>query len=980
MTKPLVRDPTPLPAPVSPVAWLERLLEASSPAAVAAVVVDMVEVAPTCRSATVLWWLPGTRMPETRPTRPLRAAELALVNRALDTDTPQVELSLALLACRLCHPASAVLLVELDGPAVAQFAPDRHLPLPLLQLAGRQLQRTLELSDLQRSHDQLERSQTLQRALLSISDLSGSDRDMPEMLRGIHAIVCTLMYAENFFIVRHDPARGAMRFLYYADTRDDDGPGDTELPAMRWHGTLTWHVLTRGQPLMGTPQELDAQLDGSYRMVGPSSLDWLGVPMMRDGEAHGALVVQTYAEGIRYSAEDRALLQYVGSHILTALERKQGKDDLEQRVRERTLELADLNRGLQQEVAERQRAERLQAALFQIAQLATADIDQHTFYRQVHAIVGGLISARNFFIGLVDEARGALSFPYAVDITGEAYTDRPLGGGLSEYVLTRGPLVVDRATMDAMIRRGDIDAHSTGTPSICWLGVPLRDGQRAIGLVAVQSYTDQVTYGEAEQELLGFVASQIATSLQRRRVSDALQHAYAQLEQRVHERTRALRKEIAERERAQQQLRHQVMHDPLTGLPNRDHLRERIEHALAAARSEPARRCALLYIDVDRFKVINDSLGHLAGDQVLKEVARRLQSCVREPDVVARLSGDEFAILLSEVEDATSACRVAERVLAALGQPLPVSGRELQPSASLGIALGERHYAHADELLRDADIALYRAKELGRKRYEMFDDALASNLVDELGMENELRHALQHDEFQPYLQPICRLDSGERVGYEALLRWHHPERGLLTPGAFVKVAQDCGQIEAIDWQLFERACVALVKLPDREGFLTFNVSALHLRHADFDQRLLAMVARTGLAPSRVIVEVTEGSLLDDPDQVRATLERLRQAGVGAALDDFGTGYSSLNYLHSLPLRLLKIDQSFVHAMDGGNTNSSTVVEAILALAHALEIQVIAEGIETPAQRELLRGMGCEMGQGYLLGRPHPPTHWDDGRR
>jgi EAL domain-containing protein (putative c-di-GMP-specific phosphodiesterase class I) len=213
------------------------------------------------------------------------------------------------------------------------------------------------------------------------------------------------------------------------------------------------------------------------------------------------------------------------------------------------------------------------------------------------------------------------------------------------------------------------------------------------------------------------------------------------------------------------------------------------------------------------------------------------------------------------------------------------------------------------------------------------------------------------------------------VGYEALLRWHHPERGVLLPGAFLKVAEDCGQIELIDWQLFERACVALTRLPGHGNFLTFNVSALHLRHADFDQRLLAMIASTGLAPSRVIVEVTEGSLLDDPERVRGTLERLRQAGVGAALDDFGTGYSSLNYLHSLPLRMLKIDQTFVQALDAGSTNSSTVVEAILALAHALEIHVIAEGIETPRQRALLQGMACELGQGFLLGRPHPLAHW-----
>jgi diguanylate cyclase (GGDEF)-like protein len=973
-----MKPPTHDEMPSTPVAslptWLERLLEAPGPSAVAAVLMEMVLAAPGVEGASVLWWLPDREQPEYRSSTPLEPLLPDAASCALDQDGPFCPTP-GILALRLCRPARAVLLLRLceaDGDPAETVA---RLPMPLLRLAGRQLGRALELVGLQRSHAQLERSERLQRALLSISDLSGSEHEMPELLRGIHAIVSTLMYAENFFIVRCDAARDALRFLYYADTRDAEGQPDGDIPLERLHGSLTWHLLTGGRPLMGTTDEIDRQLGGTLRLMGPPCEHWLGVPMLCDGEVCGALVVQTYEPGGRYTAEDQALLQFVGNHILTALQRRQGREDLERRVRERTAELAALNQGLQQEVAERQRAERLQSALFRIARLATDEIDRRAFYREVHAIVGGLIEASNFFIALVDEAAGTLEFPYAVDLTGEPYASRSLGRGLCEYVLGHGALVVDAEAMRDMRERDLIDAHDTGTPSLCWLGVPLRDGDRAIGVVAVQSYTGRETYGAAELELLAFVASQVATSLQRRRVADALQHAYAQLEQRVHERTRELRREIRERERMQQQLHHQVMHDPLTGLPNRDFLRGRIDRALERMALDPQVRCALLYIDVDRFKIINDSLGHLAGDAVLKEVALRLHACVREPDVVARLAGDEFAILLEQVDGQETATRVAQRVLDTLGRALPVAGRELQPSASLGIALGDHRYTHADELLRDADIALYRAKELGRKRYAMFDDTLAKNVVDELSMEGELRLALQRGEFQPYLQPIRRLETGELVGYEALLRWHHPERGLLMPGAFLRVAEDCGQLEAIDWQLFERACEARRRLQGDSGFLTLNVSAQHLRHADFDRRLLAMIARVGVAPSRVIVEVTEGSLLDDPERVRAILERLRMAGVGAALDDFGTGYSSLNYLHSLPLRLLKIDRSFVQALDAGSANSSTVVEAILALARALDIQVIAEGIETPRQRALLRDMACELGQGFLLGRPEPVEHW-----
>jgi EAL domain-containing protein (putative c-di-GMP-specific phosphodiesterase class I) len=255
----------------------------------------------------------------------------------------------------------------------------------------------------------------------------------------------------------------------------------------------------------------------------------------------------------------------------------------------------------------------------------------------------------------------------------------------------------------------------------------------------------------------------------------------------------------------------------------------------------------------------------------------------------------------------------------------------------------------------------------------MFDETLAKNVVDVLAMEGELRQALQHDQFEPYFQPICALDGSDRVlGYEALIRWNHPRRGVLVPGDFLKIAEDSGLVEAIDWRMFELSCRELLRHGDGEAFMTINVSALHLRHADFDRRLVQLLETTGLPPSRLVVEVTEGALLDNPEHVRATLDRLRLIGVGAALDDFGTGYSSLSYLHSLPLRILKIDRAFVHELDkGANTSGTTVVAAILALARALNIQVIAEGIETPIQRGALIAMGCEMGQGYLLGRPAP---------
>jgi len=961
--------------------WLARLTAGNTPDEVGATIAALVQARPGCATACVLWGLDQPTHHHSAPATWIDAADWSWLGEASRAVAPHWHPDRCRVAIRLCQqPEPALLLLTMQsGHGDNGFLDELVAP---LQLAGEYLRRALEWRELQHSHQQLERSETLQRALFAISDLAGSERDMPAMLRGIHAIVSTLMYAENFFIVLHNAEQDTIRFLYFIDVEDPTIPGDAQdMPLSAIEYTLTWYVICDGKARMGNAEELRSQVPGPVALIGPDSYDWLGVPMLRDGQLGGALVVQSYQPDIGFTDEDMALLQFVGSHILTALERKQTKADLEQRVQLRTQQLAEANRGLQLEILERQRAEHLQAALFRIAELATADIDQDEFYRRVHAAVGELLNAENFFIALLSDDRQRLTFPYAVDAVKLPPAERPLSRGLSEYVLRRGTaLRAHNADIEELDRRGEIAPGRMGSPAMCWLGVPLSVGDEVIGLVTVQSYRASVVYGPADQELLSFVASQIANSLTRRRSAESLRRAYEQLEHRVEERTLALRKEIIERERMQDQLRHQVMHDSLTGLPNRGYLRDRIDRVLGAIRREPQQRCALLYLDVDRFKIINDSLGHLAGDEVLKEVATRLAGCVRHPDLVARLSGDEFAILLEDVESPPDATAVAQRVMNVLSVPMLIAGKELQVTASIGIAIGDQHYDAADEVLRDADIALYRAKELGRKRFELFDETLAKNVVDVLALEGELRQALLRDQFEPYFQPICALDDGKVVGYEALIRWNHPQRGVLRPGDFLKIAEDSGLVEAIDWRVFELSCSLLLQHSSADTFMTVNVSALHLRHADFDGRLIQLLERTGLSPSRLVVEVTEGALLDNPERVRATLDRLRTIGIGAALDDFGTGYSSLSYLHSLPLRILKIDRAFVQELDkGANTNSTTVVAAILALARALNIQVIAEGIETEIQYGALMAMGCEMGQGYLLGHPSPIAHWLEPR-
>jgi diguanylate cyclase (GGDEF)-like protein len=972
MTLPPISAET-APAPAVELDWLRALADADTPRDIATLVLQLAQRHPHCQAARVCWDLDAADAVACEPRLPLAADVLAHCRVAAARGTAEWSADQRQVAIPFSDRADpAVLLLDFTQAQAARRLPPHWAE--SLRLADRHLRRARALESLQTSVDALERSDKLQRALFAISDLAGSDRDMPEMLRGIHEIIGSLMYAENFFIVLHDAGRDTLRFLYFADVVD---PAPfSEMPMDALEHTFTWYLIRHGTPLMGSTEQLRRQVPGTANVVGTDSFDWLGVPMMSEDRVYGALVVQSYEEAVRYSDEDRSLLGFVASHVLTALERKQSKDALEQRVQQRTLELADANRGLQLEVEERQRAERLQAALFRIAELATADISQAEFYRQVHAVVDTLINARNFYIALLSEDGTAIEYPYAVDETGESYESRPVGRGLSEYVIRHGTSILQTNDILVLADRGDIDLDTVGALATWWLGVPLQVGDAVIGLVAVQSYTPSAAYSAADQELLTFVASQIANSLSRRRAAQIQQQAFAQLEQRVQERTRELRHEILERERIQEQLKHQVMHDALTGLPNRGYLRERLERVLGLLRRGPERKCALLYLDIDRFKVINDSLGHLAGDAFLREVAQRLQACVREPDLVARLAGDEFAILLEDVPVPGTAVRVAQRVLEILRTPLQVGGKELEPSASIGIAIADASYQLADEVLRDADVALYRAKALGRKRFELFDASLQKHAVDVLTMERELRIALQHDQFEPYFQPILRLETGAVQGYEALIRWNHPNRGLLGPGEFLRIAEDSGNIEAIDWWMFEHSCTLAARHFAADRYLTLNVSALHFRRADFCGRLLDVLHRTGLASSRLVVEVTEGSLLDDPEGVRDILATLRDDGIGAALDDFGTGYSSLSYLHTFPLRIVKIDRSFVARLgEAGAGNSEAVVGSILALARALGVEALAEGNETEAPRQTLLAMGCLYGQGYLLGRPAPVARW-----
>ncbi len=862
-----------------------------------------------------------------------------------------------------------VLSLEPDAPVGASL---RETLLWLGELATTRLHQMAETTRLYEAISRLALAERLQRALYAIAEKAGNERDVPRMMRSLHQIVGTLMYAENFFIALYDPSTDTVQFPYFVDGTDTDPPSpDQSIPFAELKDSLTWHLLRSGVPMMGSPAEIGQSISGRVAPIGPDCEHWLGVPLKRDGQVIGGIVMQSYRPDTQYTEHDRELLSYVAQHVQAALDRREARAELERRVADRTTALREANRVLRQQVLQRQRGERLQTALFRIAELASTSESLEKFYTAVHQVIGGLLYARNFYIALVEEATGELSFPYSVDEVNAVRPARKHGRGATEYVLRHGvPLLAGPEEIDRLSREGEIERF--GARSVCWLGVPLVGGDKVMGVLAVQSYSPEHTYSERDQELLTFVSYHIANALQRKYTAESLKQAYAGLERRVSERTRALalanrdlREQIAERERVERRLKYETLHDSLTGLPNRNLLVHRLDSALQRYLGDPRELFAVLFIDLDRFKVINDSVGHLVGDDLLFQVGGRIRSCLKTRDVVARLGGDEFAVLLEGIKDTRKAAQVAERIITELQVPFRLGAKEVFTSASIGVALPHSQYRKPEELLRDADAAMYCAKDAGRHRAEVFDDRLRREALSLLEMEGDLRRALGRNEFVPFYQPIVNLLDGRTVGYEALLRWRHPERGMLPPGDFLAVAEESGCSESIDWQIFEQVCSQAHRLVRGDQFISINVSGRHFRLPDLDLRLLALLREHDLSPHHLRVEVTERALLDNPAQVKRILENLREQGTGIALDDFGTGYSSLSYLHQYPLDTLKIDRSFITELPReGESQSLAVVRAIQVLSDSLKMKVIAEGIEQEHQRQALLQPGLPLRPGF----------------
>lgn len=441
-----------------------------------------------------------------------------------------------------------------------------------------------------------------------------------------------------------------------------------------------------------------------------------------------------------------------------------------------------------------------------------------------------------------------------------------------------------------------------------------------------------------------------------------------------------LNRHIAEQERISVQLqeskdhfRHAAFHDTLTHLPNRALLAENLKFVIERAKQHEDYQFAVLFLDLDRFKNVNDSLGHSIGDQLLMAMARRLEHCIREVDMVARLGGDEFAILLDGIPSAEEATNMARRIYEKLQSPFNLSGHEVFTTTSIGIALSSTGYDHPETMLRDADTAMYRAKAQGKACYEVFDTGMHARAVYLLKMENDLRRAIEREELRVHYQPIVSLENGQLAGFEALLRWDHPERGFISPADFISLAEDTGLIVPIGMWILTAACQQLSKWhwqspANRQLFMSVNLSSKQVAQSALVNQIREVLNDAHLDPRHLKLEITESAVMENAETAVQLFRRLKALGVQLSIDDFGTGYSSLGYLHRFPVDTLKIDRSFIGRI-GEAAENIEIVRTIVALAENMGMEVVAEGVETLAQLGQLRKLNCKYGQGYLFSRP-----------
>jgi diguanylate cyclase (GGDEF)-like protein len=854
-----------------------------------------------------------------------------------------------------------------------------------------------ELQEIKQKNADLDRvvhhyadTKKLQKALFEIVDLANSSQSLDVFYKTLHSIISSLIPAKNFFIILHHPNTKHVSFPYYVDEDDDEQSEDDPLhnpnamiPVAKIEGSPTMKVIQTGKLL-----HLNRQETLKTSMLGKIPEDWIGVPLILEEQLLGAVVIQSYEKGFRYHKKFENLLKYVSQHIAASLRRRQDAEslkeahqklqeynnELEERVAGRTEELKSINKALANEVKVRRKGEKIQKALFNIADLVNTADSIDDLFVGVHKSISELMYAENTFLATIAEDEVTLEFPYFVD----KHDDRPglikLDPNTPEHKRTTTARILNSGNSILLNQSESSEITQTGPYAISWLGVPLKDKSKTFGVLVVQSYDPKHIYTTQEQLVLETIAHQVSSAILRKKDSDALLQAHESLERRVKERTSVLERTIIKRRKIEKRLEYESLHDSLTELPNRKFLLEELTEVLKNKTTSQECDLALLFLDLDRFKIINDSLGHYVGDLFLVEVSKRLTRCMREHDVVVRLGGDEFCVLMHDVDSIQIAVRLAERVLRTLREPVEVEQHSLITSASIGVRIVKTGEDTADKVIGDADAAMYQAKHGGKDRYCLFDANIKETVSKRLKIEQDLRQAIGTQQISLFYQPIVDLFDNRVIGLEALIRWQHSELGFISPAEFIPIAEETGLIQELGESVVEMACQALNEFSKvqelKHLYVNINISAMQILSRTLDDFIRKQINTYDVDTSKLNAEITESILVEDFNAAIQFVQELKSIGMKVLLDDFGTGYSSLSYLHQFPFDIIKLDQSFIQSTEE-NDKMVGLIESIVFLVASLGMKIVVEGVETKPQNAIAQNLNCHFGQGYLYAKPMP---------
>jgi diguanylate cyclase (GGDEF)-like protein/PAS domain S-box-containing protein len=821
-------------------------------------------------------------------------------------------------------------------------------------------------------------SQKLQDALYQIAHSANNTQTLDELVHNIHDIIGGLMNASNFYLALLDEQTQTINFPYFIDEKDND------TSPIQYGEGLTTIVIERGEPLLISPDHYDALLEEAVlKPVGTQPIDWLGVPLRnRNNKTIGALVVQSYSERSRYTENDRIILSFVSSQVAVAIERKQAEEALRRsEARQRALlnAIPDFIMVLDQKGTVKDYKETFGMNLFStneiigksIMEIVSQEIAQKMIVNAEAVLQSNQIRLFEFELTRTEgiasicnyEARMSPSSDSQVlTLIRDISVQRQAAKRMEEQrALLRQVIDINPNLIFAKDKNGKFVLANQAVADVYGTTVDKLIGK-----------TDE-DFNPNDQEVMNFRKDDLE-------VIDTMQEKFIQEEiitdaQGVEHRLQTVKLPLINPGSSEIQVLGvstditYSFQDSLTNLPNRRVFLDRLGLVLRRLRRFGDTYSAVLMLDLDRFAMVNESFGHAMGDELLIQAAQRLITCLRTADSIARLGGDEFAILVEDLESVNSITQIAERVLAEISAPFDLDNQRVVVSVSIGIVLCSPDYL-PEHVLRDADIALHRAKAAGKARYELFKETMRENVRNNLALETDLRQAIDKEELQVHYEPIINLEKGEVISLEALLRWHHRDRGLVKPNKFIPLAEETGLIVPIgDW-ILRAACTHMKQWHDthpsaRSIGVSVNLSTKQFLQDNLVVRIEKIINETGLDPRYLQLEITESVIIENEEQVIEALEKFRNMGIRIFLDDFGTGYSSLVYLHKLPLNAIKIDRSFVSGQ-GDRLNGLEIVRTIIHLANDLHLETIAEGVETPEQLTLLRGMGCTYVQGFLF--------------